>query len=308
METTKPILSEELKNMKGVKAKKAISNFEEIEAIAIKSLEGTKKAVAKTDGFTPESLDVEFIPKAVKNTKFIDRETFMQEEGSKTIFGPDQRTVYNSMAYPWNCVGKIQTELGVASGVMIGPRHVLTCAHVIKFLTNGNTGWVKFSPMYYNGANPTYGTANSIKTFYKYKVSGPTIDATESKFDYAVVVLDRNLGNTTGWMGASAYTDSWDGGAYWTHAGYPVDLTAAERPIYQNGIALNGDNFTTDKAQAIHHTGDVWPGQSGGPFWGYWGTTPNVVAVQSWQNNSTNAASGGSDMVDLINQARTLFP
>ncbi len=308
METKKPILSEELKNLKSVKAKKADSNSGEIEAIGIKSLEGAKKAVEKTVGFTPESLDVEFIPKAVKNTKFIDRETFMQEEGSKTIFGPDQRVVYNSMAYPWNCVGKIQTELGVASGVMIGPRHVLTCAHVIKFLTNGNTGWVKFSPMYYNGANPTYGTANSIKTFYKYKVSGPTIDSTEGKYDYAVVVLDRNLGNTTGWMGATAYTDSWDGGAYWTHAGYPMDLTASERPIYQNGIALNGDNFTSDKAQAIHHTCDIWPGQSGGPFWGYWGTTPNVVAVQSWQNNSTNAASGGSDMVDLINQARLQFP
>jgi V8-like Glu-specific endopeptidase len=308
METTKPILSEELKKMKSVKAKKSVSNLEEIEAIAIKSLEGTKKSIEKTEGFTPESLDIEFIPKTVKNTKFIDRETFMQEKGSKTIFGPDQRTVYNSIAYPWNCVGKIQTELGVASGVMIGPRHVLTCAHVIKFLSNGNTGWVKFSPMYYNGANPTYGTANSVKTFYKYKVSGPTIDATESKFDYAVVVLDRNLGNTTGWMGATAYADSWDGGAYWTHAGYPVDLTAAERPIYQTSIALNGDDATTDRAQALYHTGDVWPGQSGGPFWGYWGTTPNVIAVQSWQNNTTNAASGGSDMVDLINQARTQFP
>ena len=308
METTKPILSEELKKLKSIKAKKAMPNSGEIEAIGIKSLEGSKQAVEKTEGFTPEYLDVEFIPKAVKNTKFIDRETFMQEKGSKTIFGPDQRTVYNSMAYPWNCVGKIQTELGVASGVMIGPRHVLTCAHVIKFLTNGNTGWVKFSPMYYNGANPTYGTASSIKTFYKYKVSGPTIDATESKFDYAVVVLDRNLGNTTGWMGTSAYTDSWDGGAYWTHAGYPMDLTAAERPIYQSIIALNGDDSTTDRAQALYHTGDVWPGQSGGPFWGYWGTTPNVVAVQSWQNTSTNAASGGSDMVDLVNQALTQFP
>lgn len=308
METTKPILTEELKKLKNVKAKKTVSNLEEIEAIAIKSLEGSKKAIDKTEGFTPETVDVEFIPKAVKNTKFIDRATFMQEKGSKTIFGPDQRVVYHSLAYPWNCVGKIQTELGVASGVMIGPRHVLTCAHVIKFLSNGNTGWVKFSPMYYNGANATYGTANSIKTFYKYKVSGPTIDSTESKFDYVVVVLDRNLGNTTGWMGATSYTDSWDGGAYWTHAGYPMDLTASERPIYQTNIALNGDDATSDRAQALYHQGDVWPGQSGGPFWGYWGTTPKVVAVQSWQNNTTNAASGGSDMVDLINQARTQFP
>lgn len=308
METTKPILIEELKKLKPIKAKKAALNSEEIEAIAIKSLEGSKKAIENVEGFTPETVDVEFIPKAIKNTKFIDRATFMQEKGSKTIFGADQRVVYNSMAYPWNCVGRVQTELGIASGVMIGPRHVLTCAHVIKFLANGNTGWVKFSPMYYNGPNTTYGTANSIKTFYKYKVSGPTIDATESKYDYVVIVLDKNIGNTTGWMGAKSYTDSWDGSAFWTHAGYPVDLTAGERPIYQTSIALNGDDSTTDRAQALYHQGDVWPGQSGGPFWGYWGTTPHVVGVQSWQNNTTNAASGGSDMVDLINQARTQFP
>lgn len=47
METTKPILSEELKKMKSIKAKKSVSNLKEIEAIAIKSLEGSKKAVEK---------------------------------------------------------------------------------------------------------------------------------------------------------------------------------------------------------------------------------------------------------------------
>jgi len=312
----KPMSSDEVKKLKSVKAKKTDvldeNGLLEIEAIAVQKVVKGSRSINDIDGFCPENVDQDFNPiedkKGAKKAKFIDRETFMQPQGSKTIFGPDQRIVYNSTAYPWRCVGRIETALGYGSGVMIGPRHVLTCAHVIDFLSNGSTGWVKFSPMYYNGPNATYGTANAIKTYYKYKVKGPTIDSTEAKYDYAVIVLDRNIGNTTGWMGAKAYTDSWDGGAYWTHAGYPMDLTGAQRPIYQNSIALNGDNSTTDTHQAIYHQGDVWPGQSGGPFWGYWGSTPYVVAVQSWQNATTNAASGGNDLLDLVNKARAEYP
>jgi hypothetical protein len=32
------------------------------------------------------------------------------------------------------------------------------------------------------------------------------------------------------------------------------------------------------------------------------------VADQSWQNSSTNGASGGSNMIDLIIRARNEFP
>lgn len=316
-ENEKPLLSVEVKKLKPIQAKKSIATDEdkllEIEAIGVETLKkGTRSIAEESYAFCPENAIQDFNPKedkkGAKKVKFIDRETFMKAEGSRTIFGTDQRKVYNSTAYPWRCIGRVETALGYGSGVMIGPRHVLTCAHIIDFLSNGSTGWVKFSPMYYNGPNATYGTANGIKTYYKYKVKGPTLDATESKYDYVVVVLDRNLGGTTGWMGAKAYTDSWDGGAYWTHAGYPGDLTGLQRPTYQTSIALDGDNRTTDAHQAIYHQGDVWPGQSGGPFWGYWGSTPYVVAVQSGETPARNSASGGNDLLDLVTKARKEFP
>ena len=190
---------------------------------------------------------------------------------------------------------------------MIGPRHLLTCSHIIDWRPNNTTGWLKFTPMYYNESAP-YGSAWAIRTYYKYKVAGPTIDSTEIQYDYVVVVLDRYIGNSTGWMGSKSYSDSWDGGAYWTHAGYPADLTGTQRPTYQTGIALDGDFWSADDNESISHKADVWPGQSGGPFWGYWNGLPYAVATQSAHNPNNNFASGGSDLVDLVIRARNEYP
>jgi hypothetical protein len=123
-------------------------------------------------------------------------------------------------------------------------------------------------------------------------------------------VLNWNIGNLTGWMGARGYTDSWDGGNYWSHIGYPGDLTSGNRPTFEGGISLDGQFWQFDSHEAMAHRGDVWPGQSGGPFFGWWSgdVGPRAVAVQSSQNSSQNNASGGQDMVDLIIRARNDHP
>lgn len=273
--------------------------------------ENVTKSQDETDSFRPSFADLEFNPKLEprinRKPVFFDKILMSQPTGSRTIFGTDNRKVYYSTAYPWRCVGRVESPLGFGSGVMIGPRHLLTCSHIIDWQPNNKTGWLKFTPMYYNGSAP-YGSAWAVRTYYKYKVSGPTIDSTEVQFDYVVVVLDRFIGNLTGWMGSKSYSDSWDGGAYWTHAGYPADLTGTQRPIYQTGIALDGDFWSPDDNESMTHKGDVWPGQSGGPFWGYWGGQPYVVATQSAHNPSNNLASGGSDLVDLVLRARREYP
>ncbi len=264
--------------------------------------------LTETDHYYPTFSDFDYLPKQepkkFQKPKYIDKDAGI---GLKTIFGTDDRKVYYSTAYPWRCVGRVETPLGFGSGVMIGPRHLLTCSHIIDWQPNNTTGWIKFTPMYYNGSAP-YGTSYGIKTYYKYKVTGPTIDGTEGKYDYTVVVLNQAIGNSTGWLGSKSYTDSWDGTAVWTHAGYPQDLTGTQRPTYQTGIALDGDSGSSDDHESMNHKADVYPGQSGGPFWGYWAGQPYAVATQSAQNPSNNTASGGSDLVDLVNQARNAFP
>jgi V8-like Glu-specific endopeptidase len=293
---------------------------------ALKAGELSRGGATETDAYIPEHADLAFKPplepRAMRKPMFINRAEFVVAlagqlgqpvapvrdlGGARTIFGADNRRVYYSTAYPWRCVGKVETPLGSGSGTMVGPRHLLTCSHVIDWHANGGAGWIKFTPMFYNGSAP-YGSGWGTRVYSKKKVTGPTIDSTEGKYDYVVVVLDRTLGQATGWMGTKTYHDSWDGGAYWTHAGYPGDLTGGQRPTYQTSIALDGDFWTPDSHQRIEHQGDVWPGQSGGPFWGYWDGSPYAVAAQSGQTAQRNSASGGSDLVDLVIRARNEHP
>lgn len=195
---------------------------------------------------------------------------------------------------------------------MVGPRHLLTCSHAIEWRANPDRyvcGWIKFIPSYFDASEP-FGAAWGTHIYWQQQVVGPNIDGTGDRNDYVVVALDRPIGDLTGWMGSRTYSDSWDGGAYWSHIGYPGDLTGGSRPSFQGGFSLNGDDAQPSTNQAMYHQADVWPGQSGGPFFGWWDgeAWPRVVADQSWQNSDTNGASGGSQMVDLIIRARTDWP
>ena len=227
-----------------------------------------------------------------------------------TVFLPDDRRVFSDTSYPWSTIGRVDTPLGSGTGVMVGPKHMLTVSHVIQWLDNNQAGWVQFRPAYFAPSAP-FGEAWGVTTYWKLKVvNNGGIDGTEEMFDYVVVVLDRNIGNdSTGWMGSKSYTDAWDGNPYWSHVGYPTDLTAANKPTFQNTISLDGHSWEDDAHESMDHRGDVWPGQSGGPFFAWWADGwPYVVAVQSWQNSSFNGTSGGADLVDLINRARTEHP
>jgi V8-like Glu-specific endopeptidase len=225
-----------------------------------------------------------------------------------TVFGADNRFVFRDTTYPWSTIGLVQTNRGSGSGVMIGPRHLLTVSHVIDW--NAPDGyaanWVRFTPSYYDGDAP-FGEAYGVHIFWYVKEDGDGfISSTEGKHDYVVVVLDRRLGESTGWMGARGYDDDWDSLAAWSHMGYPGDLNSGQRPSWQGGFTVDG---TDAAAQEILHQADVFRGQSGGPMFGFWDgdVGPRAIAVQSWESSSNNGASGSMDMRDLVALARTDF-
>ena len=230
-----------------------------------------------------------------------------------TVFAPEDRTTFSDTAFPWCTTGRVETSNGGwASGAMVGPRHLLTCSHAIGWIANPDpyvAGWIKFMPSYFDTSTP-FGTAWGTHIYWEEQVEGPTIEGTEVANDYVVVVLDRPIGELTGWMGARTYDDSWDGGTYWSHIGYPQDISGGSRPTFQGNFSMNGDNDQPATNQAIYHQADVIPGQSGGPMFGWWRDEPwpRVVADQSWENRSTNGASGGSRMVDMIIRARSEHP
>jgi len=142
-------------------------------AVAVPQLqpdEIERSASDGSDAFIPDHVDIEYQPrlepKSMRRPKFIDRDAFFGDTlGARTIFGPDNRKVFYSTAYPWRCNGKVESALGSGSGVMVGPRHLLTCSHIIDWRPDGSIGWLKFTPMYYNGSAP-YGSAWAIRVYF----------------------------------------------------------------------------------------------------------------------------------------------
>jgi V8-like Glu-specific endopeptidase len=286
---------------------------------AVKSLGDAAKRNGRKaltiDGARPAHLDFrptpKAVPKALRTPPFFRSLAAPDERGNQatTVFAPDDRMVFHDTAFPWSCFGRVDSPNGFGSGVMIGPRHLLTVSHIVQWLPDNQAGWIRFRPAFFDGSAP-FGDAWATWTYYKHKVSGPTIDFVEGMYDYVCAVLNWPIGQLTGWIGSRGYTDAWDGGAYWSHIGYPSDVTGGNRPTYQSPISLDGAWYEFDSHEAMSHHGDVWPGQSGGPFFGWWANEPwpRAVAVQSSQNSTENNGSGGQDMVDLVIRARSEHP
>jgi V8-like Glu-specific endopeptidase len=259
-------------------------------------------------GFVPDHLGFSATPRDRVKSFLNIRALAGNRRVATTIFGGDDRRAFRDTAYPWSTIGLVQSDRGSGSGVMIGPRHLLTVSHVIDWAAPSGfaADWVRFTPSFYDGDAP-FGEAYGVHIYWYLKEDGDGfITGDEGDFDYVVVVLDRRLGETTGWMGARGYDDDWDTLDAWSHMGYPSDLNSGQRPTWQGGFRVDG---TDADAQSILHQADVFPGQSGGPVFGFWAgdVGPRAIAVQSWQLSSNNGASGSMDMRDLVAQARSDF-
>jgi V8-like Glu-specific endopeptidase len=278
-----------------------------------RGLKPTSEAVKREllSAYVPDHLAFDPRPRRFARARRLALPNGSKVKRPTTVFAPDDRRVFQDTSYPWSTVGRVETPHGIGSGAMIGPRHLLTVSHVIDWNVEPPfaANWVKFTPSYYDGSEP-FGHSYSTNIYWFNKDNGDnTIDATEEQFDYVVVVLGDRIGESTGWMGARGYSDDWDGLNVWSHMGYPSDLNSGSRPIFESPFPLDGSSGEPDAHEAILHTADVFPGQSGGPMFGWWDgdVGPRAVAVQSWQNGDTNGASGGGDLEELVIRARTDF-
>jgi V8-like Glu-specific endopeptidase len=259
-------------------------------------------------GFVPDHLGFNATPRVQLKSILSIRPPVRNRRVATTVFGTDNRRAFQDTSYPWSTIGLVQSNRGSGSGVMIGPRHMLTVSHVIDWTAPAGfaADWVRFTPSFFDG-NAPFGEAYGAHIYWYVQEDGDGfISGSEGNYDYVVVVLDRRLGETTGWMGARGYDDDWDSLDVWSHMGYPSDLNSGQRPTWQGGFRVDG---TDAAAQSILHQADVFPGQSGGPVFGFWDgdVGPRAIAVQSWQTTSNNGASGSMDMRDLVALARTDF-
>jgi V8-like Glu-specific endopeptidase len=265
------------------------------------------------EAWVPDHLAVEPRPQhLLKAIRRIPARVNRRTRYNTTVFNPENRQVFQDTSYPWGAFGRCETNLGPFSGCMIGPRHLLTCNHGVDWTPPPGyaADWLTFTPSYFDG-NAPFGTTYATHVYWMKKDNNNGVsDGDEGQYDYVVLVLNDRIGERTGWLGTRRYTDAWDPLAAWWHIGYPADLNSQQRPTFQSWFTMNGDDAQDDAHQIFRHQADVFPGQSGGPMFGFWhgDVGPRAVAVQSWQNSVTNGASGGGDLVDLAIRARTDHP
>jgi V8-like Glu-specific endopeptidase len=225
----------------------------------------------------------------------------------KTIFGPDDRVPFDDTSFPYRTVGRVETAAGSCTGTMVGRRLMVTAQHCVNRLGSGGIGWMKFTPAYNNGYAP-YGSANARHIYYSERIdASDLLSPWETAFDWAVVVLDRNLGAEIGFMGYMTYNSAWNGGNYWENIGYPGDhgshvpVWTPKGPIDSVSSFVASDG---DIGYRLEHHIDIVGGHSGGPLYGYWNDLPYIVGVQSGENSATNSAGGGPELANMISRLR----
>ena len=274
-----------------------VRNFPPLVPIKKVAFQSEQKTV-QTDAYVPDHLSFRPIPDPLTDRLNIG-----------TVFSPDERKVYNDTSYPWSTIGRVETPNGIASGVMVGPRHLLTVNHIVKWNSDGNADFLKFIPAYYDGSTTAFGQAYATTIYVPEGIivnESDGLSDSEMRHDFVVAVLDTKIGGRTGWMGTKSWSNSWNDKPYWVHSGYPLDLTSCQKPIYQIDISLKSDNNA--QHALFEHKADIDRGQSGGPFFGYWESKPHVVAIQSSQVSSTNYACGSEHMNQVIQKALTEYP
>lgn len=149
------------------------------------------------------------------------------------VIGSDNRVRLNDGRYPWITFGKIKSSpdetgaMAVCSGTLVGPRHVITSAHCIDVNYN-----YYFYPSYNNGEY--FDTPQQVETNVVtiYSASGiydmrpghaplkPLVFTRET--DWALLVLDEDVGNQFGWQEPLAWNAQWLNKSVMYNVAYPA--------------------------------------------------------------------------------------
>jgi len=205
--------------------------------------------------------------------------------GPKRVFGTDDRTmITDTTVFPWRAQCKLFMRFPdgqnfVGSATVISRRYVITAGHCVYDSNHG--GWATQIEVV-AGLNGTYKPYGSAWATYFRSFSGWT-QYRSFDDDMGLITLDRNLGDSTGWLGYAAPSSV--NGTTGNISNYPVDRDKGVRQYYSYGP------INSSTANQMMYTIDMYPGASGSGM--YYKTNAGdryVFGVNSWERSDTNGA------------------
>ncbi|SFI83979.1 trypsin-like serine peptidase [Thermoflavimicrobium dichotomicum] len=204
--------------------------------------------------------------------------------GIRSVIGTDDRTrVTNTTTYPYSAIAHIESSIGGCTGWMIGPRTLVTAGHCVY--DPDTKQWatdVTVTPGR-NGTSKPYGSAKDIEIF----VSAGWGQNGDIGHDYAVIILDQEIGYATGWFGYRWTSSSLTGVAE-NISGYPGDKTYGTQ--WQHA-----DKIRKTETYRLYYANDTYGGQSGSPVYQKYEAScdgPCAIAIHTYGAGGTSYNSG----------------
>jgi glutamyl endopeptidase len=205
----------------------------------------------------------------------------------ESVIGPDGRIlISNTTIYPWRAQTKLYITFanGITvgcSGTLIQAKYLLTAGHCVHNKSYG--GWytkIEVVP----GLNGTYKPYGSAFATYARTYTG-WINNQNSNYDMALVTLDKNIGNTTGWFGYNYYSTI--NGVTGNIAGYPGD---------KGGLNLyyHSGPISSSTSQRVSYSIDTNKGQSGSAVYRIIDGKRYVFAVHTNGTTASVATNSGT--------------
>lgn len=182
------------------------------------------------------------------------------EAAPGSVLGPDGRVQESSSASnPWASIVHIETNKGGCTGFLINRDTVVTAGHCVF-----RTGTWATSYTVYPGRNgldyKPYGSCSGGSGDLWSNTTW--IGSENADYDYGMIKLTCDVGNSTGWMGWWFNEGESLTNQYFFVEGFPGDKA-------RGTMWWDGDTVTSQTVRRAWYLIDTAPGQSGSPLYRY---------------------------------------